>query len=94
MIPIKLTAVAANEDMGVMTWVLGPERAVPVNYKSLELNDSLINWFSANTNYNDVVIAAANEASGQGFVTEYADDTATMDGIVFSQFQDDQWRTR
>lgn len=91
MIPIKLTAVAANDDMGVMTWVLGSSRAVPVNYKSLELNDSLLNWFNANSNYNQTVIAAANEASGQGFVTEYADGTSTLDQVVFSDFDQQQW---
>jgi hypothetical protein len=32
MIPIKLTAVAANDDMGVLTWVLSEAQAVPKNY--------------------------------------------------------------
>ncbi|HEY6077486.1 MAG TPA: DUF2330 domain-containing protein, partial [Polyangiaceae bacterium] len=36
MIPIKLTAVAANENMGVMTWLLGEAQAVPENYYALE----------------------------------------------------------
>ncbi len=91
MIPIKLTAVAANEDMGVMTWLLGSSRAVPVNYKALEINDALINWFNPTSNYNDVVIAAANEASGQGFVTEYADTTADLGQVVFTTFDEEQW---
>ncbi len=71
-IPIKPTAVAANDDMGVMVWVLGESRAVPTNYKSLVLNEALINWFNPGVSYNDVVTAAANEAEGQGFVTEFA----------------------
>jgi hypothetical protein len=69
-IPIRPTAVAATEDMGVLVWVLGDARAVPVNYRTLELNDSLIDWFNPGPTYNDVVIAAANEAGGHGFVTE------------------------
>jgi hypothetical protein len=72
MIPIKLTAVAANDNMGVMTWVLSDTRAVPSNYKSLELNQAAINWFTPSANYNDVVNRAADEADGQGFVTEFA----------------------
>jgi hypothetical protein len=64
--------VAANPDMGILVWVLGPGRAVPVNYRSLVLNDTLINWFNPSSNYNDVVIAAADEAGGHGFVTELA----------------------
>jgi MYXO-CTERM domain-containing protein len=91
MIPIKLTAVAANDDMGVMTWVLGEHRAVPTNYKDLVLNEALINWFNAGPTYNNVVIAAANEAGGNGFVTEYAGSTDIFDQVVFSQGHADQW---
>ncbi len=91
MIPIKLTAVAANQDMGVMTWVLGPDRAIPLNYKSLTLNDALLNWFNPTSNYNDVITAAANEASGQGFVTEYADDTSTLGAVVWRADEESDW---
>ncbi len=72
MVPIKLTAVAANDDMGVMVWVLSEERAIPSNYKSLQLNEAAIDWFNPNNNYNDVINRAADEANGQGFVTELA----------------------
>lgn len=91
MIPIKLTAVAANDDMGVMTWILGDARAVPLNYASLELNEARINWFSASVNYNDVVTAAANDAGGQGFVTEMAGDTAMLKDTVWSRFDEQSW---
>jgi hypothetical protein len=75
MIPIRPTAVAANDDMGILAFVLGASRAVPTNYKSLELNEAMIDWFTPNATYNAVVTAAANEAMGQGFVTEYANST-------------------
>ncbi len=91
MIPIKLTAVAANADMGVMTWVLGPERAIPLNYKSLVLNDALINWFNPGLNYDDVVIAAANEASGQGFVTEYAQASTGLGSTIWTRADETVW---
>ena len=55
-----------------MTWLLSDARAVPMNYNALELNEARINWFNASSNYNDVVTAAANDAGGQGFVTEFA----------------------
>lgn len=77
-IPIRPTAVAANEDMGVLVWVLGSERAVPTNYYSLELNEMLIDWFNPNDTYRDVVTAAANEAGGNGFVTEMAAEDAAI----------------
>ncbi|MEL6182709.1 MAG: DUF2330 domain-containing protein, partial [Myxococcota bacterium] len=89
MIPIKLTAVAAEANMGVLVWVLSDQRAVPINYRSLEVNEALINWFNASQNYNDVINVAADEAGGQGFVTEYAGDSANLADVVRLP-QDDQ----
>ena len=91
MIPIRPTAIAANEDMGVMVWVLGEARAIPVNYKALELNQALINWLTGASNYNRVVIAAANEAGGQGFVAERAGPSLDYEGVVVSDFELQDW---
>jgi len=90
-IPIKVTAVAANDDMGVLTWVLGKTRAVPQNYLSLELNEARINWFNAASNYNSVVTDAANDAGGQGFVTEFAGPSSTLKQAIWTQFDDSNW---
>jgi len=91
MIPIRPTAVAANDDMGVMVWVLGESRAVPVNYKALELNQALINWLNGGRNYNQVVVAAANEAGGQGFVAERAGPSSDYDNVIILPFEKDDW---
>jgi hypothetical protein len=91
MIPIRPTAVAANDDMGVMVWVLGESRAVPVNYKSLELNQALINWLTGGSNYNQVVVAAANQAGGQGFVSERAGPSTDYDNVIILDFERDDW---
>jgi RNAse (barnase) inhibitor barstar len=90
-IPIKLTAVAANPDMGVLTWVLGPSRAVPENYLSLELNEARLNWFNASSNYNAVTIEAANDADGHGFVTEFAGPSTKLKGLVWTPEDDANW---
>ena len=91
MIPIRPTAVAANDDMGVMVWVLGESRAVPVNYKALELNLVLINWLNGAQNYNQVVVAAANEAGGQGFVAERAGPSSDYENSIIFPFERDDW---
>jgi len=91
-IPIRPTAVAANDDMGVMVWVAAGKRAIPDNYKALELNEALIDWFNPMSTYNDVVSAAANEAGGQGFVTEFAGATSPLDGIIVQDFESQQWQ--
>jgi hypothetical protein len=93
-IPIRPTAVAANDDMGVLVWVLGSARAIPQNYKALELNEALIDWFNPNNTYNEVVSKAADQAMGQGFVTEYADKTASLTTLgvrIFDSSQQQMW---
>lgn len=72
-IPITLTSTGAQENMGVQVWMLGAGRAIPRNYQHTVLNDARIDWQSAGSNYNDVVIAAVGEApEHHTFVTEYA----------------------
>ncbi len=90
-IPIRPTAVAAVDDMGVMVWVLGASRSVPSNYMSLELNEALINWINPNANYNDVVTEAANQAGGQGFVTEMAGAAAPLADSIFAPWEASEW---
>jgi len=92
MIPIKLTAVAANQDMGVMTWALSNARAVPFNYNALELNEARINWFNASSNYNQVVTEAADAAGGQGFVTEFAGSSSPLANAIWTASEDLQWQ--
>jgi hypothetical protein len=46
-VPLKLTAVAALEDMGVRTFFLGKDRFGPKNYKHVVVNDLLFDWTAA-----------------------------------------------
>jgi len=63
-IPIRLTAVAAEPNMGILVWVLGEHRAIPNNYLHVQINEARIDWFNGGFNYNEVVSEAANEAGG------------------------------
>ena len=81
MIPIILTSIGANPNMGIQVWVLGNSRAIPRNYSHTILNEEYIDWFSGGSNYNDVIINATNEArEGQAFVTEYAGPSTIVQG--------------
>jgi uncharacterized membrane protein YgcG len=73
-IPLKLTKIAATEDMGVRAFFLGNDRVVAKNYKNIELNMAQIDWQNLGSNYNQVVASAADSpvVNGHGFVTEYA----------------------
>lgn len=74
-IPIQLTAVATQPDLGVTAYLLGPNRAVPENYLSVEINYARLDWLNSGANYDELVTAAMDEAGGHGFRTEFAGST-------------------
>jgi len=88
MIPIVLTSVAAQPDMGIQVWMLGAARAIPRNYYHTVIDDALIDWTTAGQNYNDVIIKATREAQGgHTFVTEYAGPSSVMVGQIAPAFR-------
>ena len=76
MIPIRLTAIAAQEDMGVLVWVVNDARAIPENYEHVTPNYTRLDWYSGSFNayasYQNLITDAMDEAGGQGFATDYA----------------------
>ncbi len=83
MIPIILTSVAADPDMGVQVWVAGDDRAIPRNYHHTKINDAAIDWPKAGANYVEVVTDAVDEIEGHhSFVTEYAGPSNIMVDIL------------
>ena len=83
MIPIILTSVAADPDMGIQVWVLGEHRAIPRNYYHTVINDAAIDWLNFGENYVDVVTKAVDESNThQSFVTEYAGTSSVMQNIL------------
>lgn len=77
-VPLRLTQVAALEDMGVTTLLLSDSRAIPENFFHLEINQARIDWVNFGQNYPDLVAEAANEASGHAFLTEFAGPAAPV----------------
>ncbi|MDB5096134.1 MAG: hypothetical protein JWM80_555 [Cyanobacteria bacterium RYN_339] len=71
-IPIRLTGVAATNDMDIFVWVLGSQHAIPENYRHAQINEARIDWIGGGGNYKQVVTRAVDEAGGQAFVTDYA----------------------
>ncbi len=88
-IPIRPTAVAANDDMPIMVFVLGGARAVPVNYRLVEFNDALLDWINPQNNYMQLVSAAIDEAMGQAFVTEFAGASDLVRGQILDSIRQD-----
>jgi MYXO-CTERM domain-containing protein len=73
-VPLRLTRIAALEDMEVRTFFLGDERMVPSNYRHVLVNPLKLDWLQLAANYKEVIIGAvdAEHADGRAFVTEYA----------------------
>ena len=76
MVPIRLTAIAAQDDMGVLVWVVNDARAIPENYEHVTPNYTKLDWYSGSFNayasYQNLITDAMNESGGQGFATDYA----------------------
>jgi hypothetical protein len=73
-VPLQLTAVAAQPDMGVRAFFLGDDRVFPSNYAHVMLNPVRVDWRNSANNYDSVVSRAVDSpgSDGHGFVTEYA----------------------
>ena len=85
-VPLRLTRIAASEDMDVRTYFLGQNRVVPDNYRHVLVNPLKIDWPNQAANYKEVITRAvdADEANGRAFVTEYAgpSDVVSIFGLV------------
>ncbi len=93
-VPIRLTAVAAQDDMGVIVWVVGDSRAVPENYLHVIPNYTRLNWyagrFNAFASYQSLITDAMDEAGGQGFATDYA---ATINSDITAFLTNEEFYT-
>ena len=79
MIPLRLTAVAANPDMAVLTWFYADRQAVPVNYGHMEVADEELTFSTfGGHNYRTLMGQRADEFGGQAFITEYAAPTREL----------------
>jgi len=73
-VPLRLTRIAAIEDMDIRTFFLADDRVVPQTYKHVLVNPLKLDWPSLGSNYKELITLAvdADEANGRAFVTEYA----------------------
>ncbi len=75
MIPIRLTSLAATDDMPMTIWTVGDAVGVPITWPLIEPNEGRLAWGGCSTvgcapEWRTLVGAAADEAGGRGFVLE------------------------
>jgi len=90
-VPIRLTRIAAVDDMEIRTFFLSEDRVVPETYKHVLINPLKLDWPNFASNYKEVITLAvdADEANGRAFVTEYAgSSTAVSASGLFSETWD------
>jgi uncharacterized membrane protein YgcG len=83
-VPLRLTAIAAINDLRINLWVLADNRVVPQNYYEIKINPARIDWFNAGSNYDDLVKQAANEAGGNAFVVDSVGDASQLQNSIYT----------
>lgn len=93
-IPIRLTAIAAEPEMGITVMVLGDRRYGPANWPDIEIDDNQIVWrpneWPMQTNWTALVARGVDEAGGRGFVTEMSGPTTNIAEQVRNTMSSDE----
>jgi len=98
-IPLRMTALAAEPEMGIVVFVLGQRRFEGKNWPDVEIADDQIRFnpfsfsFPVATNWTQLVAQGVDKASGQGWVTEFAGSSASYADQVRTQVQNDNFAT-
>lgn len=84
MIPLRLTAVAANPNMTVLTWIFADAQAYPTNYAhpTINLEENYRVQFGFGDNYLQLVDMTVDLYEGRAFITEFAGPTADLASSV------------
>lgn len=89
-VPLRLTRIAATDDMPIRVFALGDTRSVPLGYRHVEINQARLDWTNGAMNYLEVVGKAIDSegADGRAFITEYAGTSTvvTTDGLFDSRW--------
>ncbi len=95
-VPIRLTAIAAQADMPITTYVFSDAgRAIPKNYFHVIPNLLKIDWINYGSNYRQLIADAVDEAdAGHAFVTEYAGSPSILENQLYTDSMFDLDRLR
>ena len=76
-LPLKMTALAAEPEMGIVAFVFGDQRYEGANWPNLQVADEdlVFDWNTGQHNWVAAVARTVDEAGGQGWVTEAASST-------------------
>ncbi|MCP4867318.1 MAG: DUF2330 domain-containing protein [Proteobacteria bacterium] len=80
MIPLVLTAVAAEPEMGVLVFIAGSQRYEPTNYASLFIDEELLRADPRNgqTNYYPLISYLSEQEERKAFFTEWSNSSTEL----------------
>lgn len=100
LIPLKLTAVASEPEMGILAWVAGQQRFSPLNYRQVTVDTDQVQFDPrlGQSNYYPLISWLVDEQGGKAFVTEYAgptgnDLTNAINGVFLNTADFEESRT-
>jgi Uncharacterized protein conserved in bacteria (DUF2330) len=86
-IPLRLSAVAAEPEMGIVVWIFGKTRYEPANSEELSIdNKDLRLDENYQSNWLTLVARAADQAQGRGFVVENAGAISNLQSLLMNSF--------
>lgn len=73
-VPLKMTALAAEPEMGIVVFIIGDQRYEGANWPNLNVPDDYLvyDWMTGRNNWTTAVARVVDEAGGQGWVTDTA----------------------
>jgi hypothetical protein len=91
MVPIALTAVASEPEMGVLVFIAGDTRWEAQNFANLEVDRENVQWdvLTNTNNYYPLLSWMIDQSDGRAFVTEFAGDSSLLNtDNIFLQDED------
>jgi MYXO-CTERM domain-containing protein len=89
-IPLRLTAIAAEPEMGILVWVLGARRYEPANAEEITIPKAELRYRlggrEIRTNWTELVARHVDERGGRGWVVEQAGSSAQIASFLQNTF--------
>lgn len=87
-VPLRLTAIASEPEMGVLVFVAGAQRFASQNYRMLTVPTDQVQLDprTGANNYYPLVSWLLDEQGGNAFVTEYAAPSSAVSGLLDATF--------
>jgi hypothetical protein len=93
-IPLRLTAVAAEPEMGVVVWILGQRRYEPANAEEITIPKEELRWrpnsWPIRTNWTQLVARHVDARGGKAWVVEQAGESESLRQLAQSSFANTQ----